>query len=331
MKIALQESCHYGVSEACNALGVSRATFYRRRNGRQEAPPIAGKPQRTAPRRLSEEEQQAVLKRLTSQRFADKAASEVYATLLDEGFYYCSIRTMYRILARHAAVKERRNQLRHPTYTKPELLAAGPNQLWSWDITKLKTSRKWSHYYLYVILDVYSRYVVGWMVAERESALLAKSLIEETCAKQGIARDQLTIHADRGSSMNSGTVAQLLIELGVAKTHSRPYVSNDNPYSEAQFKTLKYHYSFPGRFGSLPDARNYLRSFFDWYNNEHKHNGIGLMTPVDVHTGKARGIIKMRQETLCEAYKKHPERFVGGIPSPPKLPAQVWINDPNAA
>ena len=331
MTIALEESAHYGAAETCNALGISRSTFYRKRKALADPTPMTQKARRTHPRRLSEKEQQAVIEILTSERFMDKSVREVYATLLDEGVYYCSIRTMYRILQKHSPVKERRNQLTHPSYTKPELLATGPNEVWSWDITKLKASGTWSHYYLYVILDLYSRYVVGWIVAERESSFLAERLIDQTCSKQAIKRDQLTIHADRGTSMRSKTVAQLLADLGVTRTHSRPYVSDDNPYSETQFKTLKYHYSFPGRFGSLEDARNYLRLFFDWYNNDHRHSGIGLMAPVDVHTGRSNEIIRKRQETLAEAYTRHPERFVKGIPSPPQLPKEVWINKPEVA
>jgi putative transposase len=235
---------------------------------------------------------------------------------------------MYRILAEHDQVRERRNQLQHPTYSKPELLATGPNQLWSWDITKLKGPRKWTCYYLYVILDVFSRYVPGWLVAECESAMLAEQLIAETCAKQGIEPGQLTVHADRGSSMRSKTVALLLADLGVTKTHSRPYVSNDNPYSESQFKTLKYRPGFPERFGSLVDARNWTRPFFRWYNHEHRHSSLGLMTPATVHYGQAEAVRAQRQQVLLEAYAAHPERFVRGQPTPPPLPKEVWINKP---
>lgn len=265
---------------------------------------------------------------LNSEIFQDKAPREVYATLLDEGRYLCYWRTMYRILAEHDEIRERRNQLRHPTYTKPELLATGPNQLWSWDITKLHGPGKWTYYYLYVILDVYSRYVVGWMVAERESAELAEQLIAETCAKQGIKPDQLTIHADRGSSMTSKPVALLLSDLGVTKTHSRPHVSNDNPYSEAQFKTLKYRPNYPERFGSIIDARSWGRAFFDWYNNQHHHTGIALLTPADVHGGRAEERLQQRQAILQQAYAAHPERFVRGAPVVPQLPDAAWINPP---
>jgi putative transposase len=265
---------------------------------------------------------------LNSEAFQDKSPREVYATLLDEGRYLCYWRTMYRILAEHDEIRERRNQLQHPTYTKPELLATGPNQLWSWDITKLHGPGKWTYYYLYVILDVFSRYVVGWMIAERESAELAEQLIAETCIKQDIQRDQLTIHADRGSAMTSKPVALLLSDLGVTKTHSRPHVSNDNPYSEAQFKTLKYRPDYPGRFGSIVDARSWGRAFFDWYNNQHHHTGLALLTPTDVHSGRTAEKLQQRRAILQQAYAAHPERFVRGAPIVPTLPDAVWINPP---
>jgi putative transposase len=265
---------------------------------------------------------------LNSDRFQDCAPRQVYATLLDEGTYLCSWRTMYRILAAHSEVRERRDQLRHPSYTKPELLATGPNQLWSWDITKLKGPAPWTYYYLYVILDVYSRCIVGWMVMERESASLAEELIAGTCAKENIQAEQLTLHADRGSAMTSKTVAQLLADLGVTKTHSRPHVSNDNPYSEAQFKTLKYRPGFPEQFGSLMDARTWMRHFVGWYNHEHCHSGIGLLTPATVHQGKAPAVLAARQQVLEEAYGAHPDRFVRGTPQAAEVPSAVWINPP---
>jgi putative transposase len=263
------------------------------------------------------------------ERFEDCAPREVYATLLDEGIYLCSWRTMYRILAVADEVRERRNQVQHPAYTKPELLATRPKELWSWDITKLKGSTKWTYYYLYVIVDVFSRYVVGWMITERETAELAEAFIAETCAKEGICPDQLTLHADRGSAMTSKSVAQLLADLGVSKTHSRPHVSNDNPYSESQFKTLKYRPDFPGQFGSLADARAWARPFFQWYNHDHHHSGIGLLTPATVHSGQAATAITARQAVLVMAYEAHPERFVRGVPRPLELPTAVWINPPS--
>jgi putative transposase len=311
-----------GTSQACDALEVSRASFYRWCRG------PGPKKVRRSHRRLSDAERQEVLGVLTSERFVDKSVPQVWATLLDEGVYLCSIRSMYRILKENRAVRERRDQRRHPEYKKPELLATGPNQLWSWDITKLKGPGKWEYFHLYVILDVYSRCVVGWTVAYGESAHLANRLIAESCRKQGIKRDQLTLHADRGTSMRSKAVAQLLVDLSVAKSHSRPRVSNDNPYSEAQFKTLKYHPTFPKRFGCIQDARNYLRGFFAWYNGEHHHSGIGLMTPNQVHTGEASEIYRKRDATLRMAQKNHPERFVNGEPKPPALPTEVWINKP---
>jgi putative transposase len=265
---------------------------------------------------------------LHSERFVDKAPAQAWAALLDEGIYYCSIRTMYRILAEHGEVRERRNQLRHPRYHKPELLAEAPNQVWSWAITKLRGPVKWSYYYLYVILDIFSRYVTGWMLALRESAELARRLIADSCHKQDIEPHQLTLHADRGGSMRSKSVALLLADLGVTKTHSRPHVSNDNPYSESQFKTLKYCPQFPNRFGSIEDARVFCRSFFDYYNHEHRHSGIGLMTPAVVHYGCAEELTSARQQTLLQAHRAHPERFVRGTPRPPVLPLQAWINPP---
>jgi len=269
-----------------------------------------------------------VLGVLHSEKFVDKAPQEVYAALLDEGQYVCSIRTMYRILEANQEVKERRNQLRHPVYQKPELLATAPNQVWSWDITKLLGPVKWSYFYLYVILDIFSRYVVGWMIASREANALAQKLIQETIEKQIIQPGQLTIHADRGSSMKSKPVALLLSDLGVTKTHSRPHTSDDNPYSEAQFKTLKYRPDFPERFGSLEDARAFCQAFFNWYNTGHHHSGIGLMTPHAVHYGLAQEVFQAREKVLLAAYEMHPERFVRKVPAPLSLPQAAWINPP---
>jgi len=318
---------HVGAKSACKALGVARATLYRRRATRTVSVP-APRVRPSQPRALSVEERQCVVDTLHSPRFIDKAPHEIYATLLDEGSYFCSIRTMYRILDRHGEVKERRNQLSHPPYRKPELLATGPNQVWSWDITKLLGPVKWTYYYLYVILDIFSRYVAGWMVAPCESAQLAKRLIEQTCKKQQIQTGQLTIHADRGSSMKSKPVAFLLADLGVTKTHSRPHTSDDNPYSEAQFKTLKYRPDFPGRFGSIEDARCFSRGFFPWYNQEHRHTGISLLTPEMVHYGRAHQVLQARETVLRAAYDAHPERFVRKVPEPLPLPTAAWINPP---
>jgi putative transposase len=313
-----------GIVAACAALGLARATYYRELEARVYGP----KPRKVSPRELGSLEREAVLAVLAEERFVDLAPAEVYATLLDEGQYLCSERTMYRLLAANRATRERRDQLRHPAYAAPELLATRPNQLWSWDITKLHGPTTWTYFYLYVILDVFSRYVVGWLVAESESKALAERLIRETCERQRIAPGQLTVHADRGSSMKSKPVAFLLADLGVTKSHSRPHVSNDNPFSEAQFKTLKYRPDFPERFGCVEDGRAHSKDFIDWYNLEHHHTGLGLFTPYDVHHGLAPQRRAARALVLEAAHRAHPERFVGGVPVPLPLPTEVWINKP---
>lgn len=320
----------HGVAAACTALAVARSSLYRARPASRvaEAPAPEAAKRPAPPRALSPTEKAQVRELLNSERFQDLAPREIYAELLDEARYVCSISTMYRILAEHAEVRERRNQRRHPVYRKPELLATGPNQVWSWDITQLRGPSKGVYYYLYVIIDIYSRYVVGWLIAEVEAAELAQQLIAATCAKQGVQREQLTIHADNGSPMIAQTVAILLTDLGVAKSHSRPHVCNDNPYSEAQFKTLKYRPDYPDRFGSLLDARQWARSFFVWYNEQHHHSGLGLLTPTVVHTGRAASVRQHRQAVLRHAYQTHPERFVRGQPQPTQLPEAVWINPP---
>ena len=330
MKAASELSSDLGRKPACVALGVPRATFYRHLerthapcpvNGSRPAPPLS----------LSVGERQKVTDILHSERFQDKTPHEIYATLLDEGRYHCSVRTMYRILKSvHGDVKERRRGHHRKQYEKPELLATAPNQVWSWDITKLKGPVKWTYFYLYVILDIFSRYVVGWMVAYREQNALAKRLIEESCIKQNIQPGQLTVHADRGSSMKSKVVAHLLSDLGITKTHSRPHVNNDNPYSESQFKTLKYCPEFPARFGSIQDARAFCRPFFNWYNKEHRHSGIALMTPEQVHYGKGQEVFDFRSQVLAEAFEKNPLRFKGKLPKPIPLPRAAWINKPEA-
>ena len=314
-----------GATQACRALGISRATLYRRRR-----PPVStARPSRARPpRALSDAERQAVREVLHTPRFVDVAPAEVVATLLDEGTYLASERTMYRILAEAGQTGERRAQLTHPRHARPELLATRPNELWSWDITKLLGPATWTYYYLYVILDVFSRYVVGWTVAHAERAALAERLLAETTAKQQILPGTLTVHADRGSSMTSKPVAFLLADLGVTKTHSRPHVSNDNPYSEAQFKTLKYRPGFPDRFGSIQDARAFLKQFFGWYNTAHRHSGIAMMTPQAVHYGHAAQLHHARAEVLAAAHSAHPERFVRRPPVPQPLPVAVWINRP---
>jgi putative transposase len=326
MEIIDETSVIDGIEATCDAVGVCRSTYYRWKRPRMHGPVHRPRP----PRALPPDERRAVIDVLHEDRFADLAPAQVYATLLDEKRYLCSERTMYRILDAHDEVRERRAQLRHPRYAAPELLATAPNQLWSWDITKLKGPTTWSYYYLYVILDVFSRYVVGWMVAPHESAPLAEKLIAETCERQGIQPGQLTVHADRGSSMRSKLVAQLLADLGVTKTHSRPHVSNDNPFSEAGFKTLKYRPDFPERFGCIEDARAYCVDFFAWYNGEHYHSGLGLQTPDDVHHGRAQRVIDERAAVLAAAHAAHPERFVRGVPTPPALPTEVWINKPTS-
>ena len=324
MTSAVTLAAQVGVVPACAALGLPRASFYRQLAPLQGPAPARPKPARA----LAKWERDAVFAHLHSERFQDHSPIQVYATLLDEGQYYCSARTMYRLLAQAGQTRERRDQLVHPSYQKPELLASAPNQLWSWDITKLLGPAKWTYFYLYVILDVFSRYVVGWMLAPRESAELAQQFIAETCGKQHIAPGQLTVHADRGSSMTSKPVAFLLSDLGVTKTHSRPHVSNDNPYSESQFRTLKYRPSFPDRFGSIQDARAFAVDFFGWYNDEHHHSGISLLTPAALHHGQAPLIIEKRQTVLDAAYIIHPERFVKRPPKPHPAPTMVWINKP---
>jgi putative transposase len=326
MKAALEVAPALGVAATCAAFDVARATYYRKR-----APQLGPKPARPSPpRKLGVNERRVVVDVLHEPRFVDLAPAEVFATLMGEGRYLCSVRTMHRILAENGAVRERRDQLCHPSYARPELLATRPGELWSWDITKLLGPSKWTYYYLYVILDVFSRYVVGWMLAYRESAKLAEKLIAETCAREGIQAGQLTVHADRGSSMTSKVVAFLLSDLGVTKTHSRPHVSNDNPFSEAQFKTMKYRPDFPDRFANIEHARGFCVDFFDWYNIEHHHAGLGMLTPADVHFGRVDQRVSERQAVLDLAYAAHPERFPHGRPIAGRPPQSVWINEPRA-
>ena len=327
MTAAVQLSPTVGIAIACFALGVSRAGYYRRQQAPR--PPKVPKLRCPSPRALSSTERQGVLDLLNSPRFVDQAPAQVQAALLDEGVYHCSTRTMYRILDDADEVRERRNQLQHPQYHKPELLATAPNQVWSWDITMLPGPGKGSRFHLYVILDIFSRYVVGWVLATRECSLLAARLIRETCDKQEVQPTQLTIHSDRGPSMKSQTVAQLLAALGVVKSHSRPHVSNDNPFSESHFKTLKYQSDFPDRFASYDEALAFCVQFFRWYNDRHYHSGIGMLTPASVHYAQAHIIVAKRQRTLTAACAAHPERFVNGVPKPKPIPQVVWINPPN--
>jgi len=315
-----------GTRAACLALWVPRGSYYRdRRSGPSR---IRTVPRPSSVRALAAAERETILAYLHHERFQDRSPAAVYATLLDEGQYHCSIRTMYRLLAAQGESRERRDHLTHPPYGKPELLATAPNQLWSWDITKLLGPAKWTYFYLYVILDVFSRYVTGWMVAMRESAELAKRLIQDSCTKPRILPGQLTLHADRGTSMSSKPVAFLLADLGVTKTHSRPHLSDDNPYSESQFRTMKYRPEFPDRFGCIQDSRAFAQGFFRWYNEEHYHSGLALLTPATVHYQQTRPILQQRQQVLDVAYQLHPERFVRQAPKQPAVPTEVWINKP---
>jgi len=314
------------IESACRSMGVPRATYYR--SEKPAAPRI--RPRKIHPSSLTPDEKLIVLSELTSDRFCDIAVPEIHATLLDEARYLCSLSTMYRLLHGAKMLQERRRQVARAHYPRPELLATAPNQVWSWDITKLKGPVKWSYFYLYVIMDIFSRYVVGWLVAERENSALACELIEECCTRQNIDKNQLTLHADRGSSMKSKPVAHLLSDLGVTKSHSRPYVSDDNPFSESNFKTLKHRPEFPDRFGSLVDSRGYCRDFFPWYNDEHHHCGIAMLTPADLHYGRGEAVLTARHQTLMAAYQQNPHRFNGRIPKKATLPTEVWINKPTA-
>ena len=311
----------------CAALGVSRASVQRRR-ARLIAPAMVPRRRPTPTRALTVPQRRMVLDLLHAPPFADQAPAEIYASLLDEGVYHCSIRTMYRMLADNDELRERRDQLRHPVYRKPELLAERPNQVWSWDITRLMGPAKWNYFYLYVILDIFSRRVVGWCVADAESAVLFRPLLDDAIAKHHVPPGQLTLHADRGGPMKAKATALLLADLGVTRSHNRPHTSNDNPFSESHFKTLKYQPRFPKRFGCIEDAKSFCRSFFDWYNKDHHHAGIGLMTPDQVHYGQTDAVHAARQDTLDRAFRENPQRFVNKPPSPPDKPTAAWINPP---
>ena len=324
MSAARSLAKNVGKRAACEALGVVRSTFYRRLR-----PDTGQRQPRPAPARaLSEDERKEVYEVLCSPRFVDRSPAETVATLLDEGVYLCSERTMYRILAGNKSVRERRAQRSHPKHPKPEVMARAPNEAWSWDITRLLGPEKWRHFHLYVILDIFSRFVTGWMVADRETAALGGRLIEQTCLKHDVQPRMLTLHSDRGAPMTGKCTAQLLADLGLTQSLSRPRVSNDNPYSEAQFKTVKYHPGFPGRFGCIEEAQVYCREFFHWYNTEHRHSGIAMLTPEQVHFGESPKVIEHRQGVLAAAYAAHPERFVTGPPRAGTLREQVWINPP---
>ena len=321
-----------GAGAACRVLGLPRGASARHRAQMQRRALVGPMPARPArprpPLAFTAQENLAVLDALNSERFADTAPAAMHATLLDEGRYLGSVRTMYRLLAANGAGCERRNQLTHPTYSKPELLAIAPNQVWSWDITKLKGPARWTCFHLYVILDIFSRHVVGWLLAEREGADLAEQLIAHTVARHDVQAGMLTLHADRGAAMRSKPVAALLVDLDITKSHSRPHVSDDNPYSESQFKTMKYRPDFPERFGCIEDARLHCQDFFAWYNNEHRHSGIGYMTPQAVHFGHAQALREVRQLALDAAFLATPNRFKGRRPTPCDLPTAVWINPP---
>ena len=314
------------VRRAAALLGRPRATNYRRHQPPKLGPPV---PRPAPANALTETERQHVLAVLRSPEYSDLAPAQVWARLLDDGVYLCSIATMYRLLAVAGENRERRRQRTHPAKKKPELIARGPNEVWSWDITKLRGPTRGVYYELFVIIDIYSRYVVAWCIAPAETGELAKEFIDAAIQSQGVARNQLTLHADRGTSMTSKPVAQLLVDLGVARSHSRPHVSNDNPYSEAAFKTLKYCPAFPTNFGSIHDARAFCETFFAYYNHEHRHSGIALHTPASVHYGTSTEISAQRAATLDAAYAANPDRFRGRRPAPPKLPTVAWINDPS--
>lgn len=324
MKAVEQNSPILGVRQLCHALSLAPATYYRKIKPEAASP----RARRTAPNSLSLVERQEVLDTLHDERFVDDAPATVAAKLLDAGRYLCSVRTMYRILDSQSEVKERRKIRRASNYTKPQLVAEKPNQVWSWDITKIKGPVKWTYFYLYVIIDIYSRYVVGWLLAINESQDLAKRLISQTCERQQVRPDELTLHADRGSAMTSKTVSNLLGDLGVERSHSRPRTSNDNPYSESQFKTMKYRHDFPEYFEDIVAGRTHCHDFFDWYNNDHKHSGIAYLSPADVHFGRAADLLTIRQHALDAAYERTPWRFPHGPPKVPELPATAWINPP---
>ena len=320
-------SAGFTVAKACDLVELPRASWYRART--TKAPVVGDLTRRSSSSMaLSADERQAVLDTLHAERFVDLAPRQVFATLLDEGVYHCSWRTMYRILHEHGEVKERRVQRTHRRHSIPRLLARSPNEVWSWDITLLRGHRPREFFYLYVILDLFSRYVVGWMIAPCESDELAEHLIAQTCERQGVVRSQLTLHADRGSVMRSALVSELLTKLGVVQSHSRPRVSNDNPMSESQFKTMKYHGTFPGRFESLEEARGFCQGWFPWYNDEHHHISLALFTPAQVHLGQVQAGLAIRQLALDAAYEANPQRFVHGPPQARRPPAEVWINRP---
>jgi len=324
--VAEQLAEQVGVSRACDVLDVPRSTLYRSRQPRPEP-----KPRPTPSHALTESERAEVREVLNSERFMDQSPHQVYAILLDEERYLASVSTMYRVLRAHNEVRERRAVRQHPTYTKPELLATAPNQVWSWDITVMRGPRKWVHFALYTVLDIFSRYVVGWMIAETQTSELARLLVSKSAHKQGILPGQLTLHSDNGTPMKGKPLVGLLDELGIDRSHSRPHTSDDNPFSEAQFKTMKYRPDYPDRFPDIDVARQWARTFFGWYNDEHYHSGLNLLTPASVHYGEAQGVRERRQVTMAAAYAANPRRFAAGLPQVKGAPEAVWINPPAEA
>lgn len=325
MKLVEELAELVGTRAACAALAIPRATIYRQRARSHDRP--VRRPRRS-PRAIPEVERQAVLDTLNSAAFADVSVPQVHAQLLDQGQYLCSQRSMYRILHEQQCVRERRNQLQRPSYKKPELLACAPNQVWSWDITKLPGPRKWSNYHLYVVIDIFSRYVVGWMVAAKECSHLAQRFLGEACQRQGVLPGELVIHSDRGAAMTSKPLSQLYADLGIVRSLSRPHTSNDNPFSEAMFKTLKYRPEFPERFGCQEDARASCGALFDWYNDQHRHSGLAMLTPADVHFRRVDDRLAVRDRAMAAAFRRTPERFVRGAPVAARPPKEVWINRP---
>lgn len=323
-----------GVARACRAFGVAERTFHHRKaaaEGRLTPRPSRAKPadeHEPVPWRIPNDERDHIKGVLCSDRFGDLAPAQIYATLLDEGVYLCSERTMYRILHDHDLVRERRRGHRRSGHVPPRVWASRPNQAWSWDITRLRGPLVRSWFYLYVVLDIFSRKIVAWSVDTVESDTVAKRLIQRACAREGIDPDQLILHSDRGAQMTGNTIAELLEDLGVTRSLSRPRTSNDNPYSEANFKTAKYRPDYPDRFESLEEARLWMRRFVRWYNHDHYHSGIAYLHPADVHAGTATQIIAARQQVLDAAYQANPERFRNRPPQAASPPVEAWINKP---
>jgi putative transposase len=320
---------HVGASAACRVLGVPHTTYYRHKRPVRVGKITSTQTCRVPGRGLTQDEQQKVISDLNSDRFKDMAPPQVYSTLLDEGVFHCSLSTMYRLLRKRGEINERRRQRTHVPAQRPELLATGPNQVWSWDITKLKGPQRWTYFHLFVVIDVFSRFVVGWCISKKSNAFIAEAMLQDAIIREKVKPGELTIHADNGGEMTSITVAELLTDLGVVKSHSRPHTSNDNPYSESHFKTMKYRPEIPARFESDEEARSIFRDLFHWYNQVHRHSGLAMLTPATVHAGKAQEVTRARAEVLSAAYSAHPERFVNKPPVPNAPPTEVWINPPS--